>query len=309
MLFAAQYATADTGDVDVSVAGITAAFERDVDKRLNVPPEEQTAYAGRLEAELARAGLADLVAQYFVVVDRSPVVQAILVYWRSAHGTWYFVGASPVSTGRPGGFEHFLTPVGVFEHSLANPDFRAEGTFNDLGIRGYGLKGMRVFDFGWVTAERGWGPGGKSPMRLQMHATDPVLEKFLGQAHSKGCIRIPATLDRFLDRYGILDANYERAASLGAPPGVLLRNREPAPWPGRYLVVVDSQRTSRPAWSRSGTPGKTAAAPASCCRRRAQTPDRRARRARKRPRACASRKPAPLFDPDQNLLPRFRDDG
>ena len=43
------------------------------------------------------------------------------------------------------------------KHSLANMDFRAEGTFNDNGIRGYGRKGMRVFDFGWVVSERGWG--------------------------------------------------------------------------------------------------------------------------------------------------------
>jgi hypothetical protein len=263
VLIAAHSVAGDIPDIDLSVAPIASAFERDVDKKFSVPPEEQTAYIGWLEAALARAGLSDLAPQYVLIVDRSPAVQAALLYWKGAAG-WHFIGASPVSTGRPGGFEHFLTPVGVFEHSLANPDFRAEGTFNDLGIRGYGLKGMRVFDFGWVTAERGWGPGGKSPMRLQMHATDPVLEKFLGQAHSKGCIRIPATLDRFLDHYGILDANYERAASLGAPSGVLLRNREPAPGPGRYLVVVDSQRTSQPAWSRGGNLGKTAPAPAGC---------------------------------------------
>jgi hypothetical protein len=36
----------------------------------------------------------------------------------------------------------------VFEHTLDNPDFRAEGTVNEFGIRGYGTKGMRIFDFG-----------------------------------------------------------------------------------------------------------------------------------------------------------------
>jgi hypothetical protein len=129
-------------------------------------------------------------------------------------------------------------------------DFRAEGTFNEFGIRGYGLKGMRVFDFGWVMGERGWGGGGMSPMRLQMHATDPVLEKQLGIAHSSGCVRIPATLNRFLDRHGILDANYERAATtLGRQLSVLLADREPTPWAGRYLVTIDSERSTRPAWS------------------------------------------------------------
>ena len=44
--------------------------------------------------------------------------------------------------------------------------------------------------FGWVIAERGWGAGGMSPMRLQMHATDPDrLEPRLGRAESKGWIR------------------------------------------------------------------------------------------------------------------------
>jgi hypothetical protein len=65
-------------------------------------------------------------------------------------------GASPVSTGRPSGFEHFETPVGTFEHALAHPDFGAEGTPRELGVRGHGERGMRVFDFGWVTARRGW---------------------------------------------------------------------------------------------------------------------------------------------------------
>ena len=52
---------------------------------------------------------------------------------------------------------------------------RAEGTRNALGIRGYGERGMRVYDFGWVMGDRGWGTGGRSAMRLQMHATDPSL--------------------------------------------------------------------------------------------------------------------------------------
>ena len=103
--------------------------------------------------------------------------------------------------------------LGVFAHSLDNPDFRAEGTLNSNGIRGYGAKGMRVFDFGWQRVPKGWGDGAVSEMRLQMHATDPdLLERRLGSAQSKGCIRIPATLNRFLDRHGVLDADYERAA-------------------------------------------------------------------------------------------------
>jgi hypothetical protein len=136
-----------------------------------------------------------------------------------------------------------VTPLGVFAQSHENADFRAEGTKNSLGIRGYGEKGMRVFDFGWVRTERGWGDGALGQMRLQMHATDPeYLEPRLGRAGSAGCIRIPATLDVFIDRHGLLDAAEEHR-------WLLRPDREPTPHPGRWLVVVDSARTTRPAWS------------------------------------------------------------
>jgi hypothetical protein len=42
----------------------------------------------------------------------------------------------------------------VFEHTIAHLDFRAEGTRNEFGVRGYGVKGMGVLDFGWVIGER-----------------------------------------------------------------------------------------------------------------------------------------------------------
>ena len=146
--------------------------------------------------------------QFIVLVDRDPAVQALLVYWGSTVQGWALVGAAPVSTGLPGRYDHFATPLGVYEHSMMNPDFRAEGTKNELGIRGYGRKGSRIYDFGWVTAPRGWGEGGESPMRLQMHSTDPDrLEGRLGTARSKGCIRIPTALNEFIDRHGLLDAD------------------------------------------------------------------------------------------------------
>jgi hypothetical protein len=151
---------------------------------------------------------------------------------------------------RPGSVDHFITPTGVFDHTPGNMDFRAEGTYNALGIRGYGRAGMRVYDFGWVMGERGWGGGGASVMRLQMHATDPdTLEARLGRTHSKGCIRIPATLNVFIDHYGLLDHEYERAAASSRSLWVLRPDRATTSWPGRYLVVVDSGARSRPAWS------------------------------------------------------------
>lgn len=235
-------------------------FAQEVDRRLDVPAQAQQRYLALLDAALADAGLADLPAQTLVLVDRSVQVQAAFVVLRTPEKGWFWLGASPVSTGRVGSFDHFRTPVGVFAHSLDNPDFRSEGTFNQNHIRGYGERGMRVFDFGWTQAERGWGAGGQSTMRLQMHATDPdTLEPRLGRPESKGCIRIAATLNVFLDRYGVLDADYEQALARGRSLWVLRADRNPVPWPGPYLVIVDSQATERPAWS--PLPGTKQAAP------------------------------------------------
>ncbi|MDQ0591091.1 L,D-transpeptidase [Variovorax paradoxus] len=237
------------------------AFTEQVDRRLEPPPEEAQRYGNLARDELRRAGIAGDQSEYALLVDRSASVQAIFVFWLPAGGAPVLIGAAPVSTGRPGGFEYFETPLGVFEHSVANHDFRAEGSRNEFGIRGYGEKGMRVFDFGWQQARRLWGRGGTSTMRLQMHATDPNrLEQRLGSAQSKGCIRIPASLNRLLDRLGVLDADYLRAKAEGTAPWVLPADQAPIEGAGRYLIVVDTGRFERPAWS-PPPPGSRAAAP------------------------------------------------
>jgi hypothetical protein len=222
-------------------------FAQQVDRRLAIPDEDQRRYAELLSKALSGADLEELTSQYMVLVDRNVFVQAVMIFWKSGAGDFLLVGASPASTGKPGQYEHFETPIGVFDHSIANPDFRAEGTRNELGILGYGRKGMRIYDFGWVKAPKGWGDHAESIMRLQMHATDPdLLERRLGTAQSKGCIRIRASLNTFIDRYGILDANYELAVASGRRFFVLSPDREPTTSPGRYLVVVDSNRQKRP---------------------------------------------------------------
>ncbi|HTT13530.1 MAG TPA: murein L,D-transpeptidase [Burkholderiaceae bacterium] len=242
-------AAAGNAEIDVP-SDLAPAFAREVTPRLQIPADQQRAYAAEMEDELKDAGLLPLPDQYLVVVDRDPNVQAAMLFWRASTGAVIFIGAAPASTGGHGGFEHFVTPSGVFDHSLENPDFRAEGTTNELGVRGYGAKGMRVYDFGWVEAQRTWGKAGESPMRLQMHSTDPVLlEPRLGTAQSKGCIRIPASLNDFFDRYGILDAAYEQALAQGRKFWVLDPDRTPTRWSGRYLVVVDSMTPTRPPWS------------------------------------------------------------
>ncbi|MEF9439353.1 hypothetical protein GJG85_23425 [Burkholderia sp. MS389] len=226
-------------------------FTQEVTRRLNVPANEQRAYGDRLQKALADADLGDLAGEYVVMVDRAPNVQALFIYFRATPANaWLMIGASPVGTGLPGQYDHFLTPLGVFHHSPDTMDFRAEGTTNENGIRGYGHRDMRIYDFGWVDGERGWGKGGVSPMRFQMHATDPDrLEALLGIRHSKGCVRIPASLNTFLDQHGLLDDDYQARVEAGKSLWVLRRDRDVTPIAGRYLVVIDSARKTRPAWS------------------------------------------------------------
>ncbi|WP_423380457.1 hypothetical protein [Burkholderia sp. LMG 32019] len=226
-------------------------FTQEVTRRLNVPASEQRAYGQRLQAALTDADLGDLAGEYVAMVDRAPNVQALFIYFRATPANaWLMIGASPVGTGLPGKYDHFLTPLGVFHHSPDNMDFRAEGTTNENGIRGYGRRDMRIYDFGWVDGERGWGKGGVSPMRFQMHATDPDrLESLLGIRHSKGCVRIPASLNTFFDRHGLLDDDYQARIEAGKSLWVLRRDRDITPIAGRYLVVIDSARKARPAWS------------------------------------------------------------
>lgn len=237
---------------------LAPTFRREVDRRLDVPQQDQARYAQLLKAALASAGIPVMKSQYVVMVDRNPYVQAVFVYWLNARASphrAHFIGASPASTGKPGRFDHFITPLGVFANTLENKDFRAAGTLNGFGFRGFGRKDVRVYDFGWTQGERGWGRGGRDigglgQMRLLLHTTDPdLLEPLLGKAMSKGCIRIPETLNTFIDRYGLLDADYEQALANGKKFWVLRPDRTPTPWSGRYLVIVDSGSTERPAWS------------------------------------------------------------
>lgn len=237
LLLALAALAAPAADPDVDA--IAAAFDAEVDRRVDLAGAAAP-YARRVEAALADAGIGALTPQYLLVVDRAPRAQAAMLWWWGPERR--LIGATAASTGRPGAYEYFETPVGVFRHAAGNPDFRAEGTRNDHGVLGYGPEGLRVYDFGWQPARRTWGAGGASLMRLQVHSTDPeLLESRLGTRQSKGCIRIPASLNRFLDRHGLLDADYAAAAALGMGLAVRQPERPGVPGAGRYLVVVDSR--------------------------------------------------------------------
>jgi hypothetical protein len=224
-------------------------YTQTVDRKLNLPEDEQRYYSELLLYQLQQAQFNNLPAQYMLMVDRSPQIQAVLLFWLADDGHAELIGASPVSTGKEGGYEFFETPLGIFDHNTGNPDFRAEGTINRFGLKGYGEEGMRVYDFGWVTARKTW-VAEMGKMRLQLHSTDLLrLEPRLGLIQSKGCIRIPASLNKLLDHYGVLDADYERAITEKKVLRILDPGREPTPWSGRYMIIVDTRRVTRPDWA------------------------------------------------------------
>jgi hypothetical protein len=190
--------------------------------------------------------------QLLVVVDRNPSVEELRIMMVAQDGPWQVIGGSKVSTGEAGRRDYYITPVGVFLHTDAILDYRAQGTFNENHIRGLGLKGMRVWDFGWQWATKGWRADKEGgDIRLLMHATDPkYLEQRIGRPASEGCVRVPATMNRFLDRHGVLDADYERAAIDDVRyRALLMPNRVPSPLAGNAMIVVDS--SDRKAFSAS----------------------------------------------------------
>lgn len=179
-----------------------------------------------------------LYPQYFLVADSAKLGQRMYLFFTDMK-SFYMLGSSPISTGQPGQFDHFYTPEGWFINTVDHFSYRAEGTKNSKGIRGYGKKGSRVWDFGWQQSKRGWGAGDISEMRFLMHATDPdYLEQRLGKWNSKGCLRIHQTMNRFVDHYGIIDLNYEKAHA-EKESWILNKNREPVEFQGSMLLVIN----------------------------------------------------------------------
>ncbi|HVY15349.1 MAG TPA: hypothetical protein VHB27_08980 [Rhodopila sp.] len=246
--------------VAAEVARLQADLMREVPQAIPPDPVSDRVWIALAKQRLAASAVVIDQAQVIVVVDRNPRVQQLrIIAAQPADGPWSVIGGSKVSTGQAGRRGYFITPTGVFPHLTDILDYRALGTFNENHIRGLGRKGMRVWDFGWQTAEKGWQPDHETgEIRLLVHATDPdYLEQRLGHPASKGCIRVPASMNRFLDFHGILDADYERAAAQDARLAeILLPDRRPTELAGRLLVVVDSSPDSAEASVRLG--GRTA---------------------------------------------------
>ncbi|MFT8418890.1 MAG: L,D-transpeptidase [Acetobacter sp.] len=194
--------------------------------------------------QASQSGFAIQSPQAVVIADRNPTVQrACVVVARPDTPEWTIIGCTRISTGTIGRKHHYITPLGIFTNTADRLGYRAQGTKNENGIMGNGTKGMRVWDFGWQVAEKGWLPSREQgPIRLEMHATDPVfLERQLGHMASAGCIRIPASLNIYIDRNGLLDAEYERKAATDKRFQALLRtDRTPSILAGLAVIVVDS---------------------------------------------------------------------
>lgn len=240
-------------------AFLAAALADAMPQRIAPEPLVDAAWVARTRQALAEASVTIDHPQLLVVVDRAPAVQQLrIILAQPGSRPWAVIGGSKVSTGQAGRRGYFITPTGVFQHSADILDYRALGTFNENHIRGLGTKGMRVWDFGWTSADEGWRADGtaglpqrvnQGQIRLEMHATDPdYLEPRLGRPASKGCVRVPAAMNRFLDHHGVLDAAYEREAITDPRYAALLpADRQPSPLAGTLLVIIDS----------SGTPGET----------------------------------------------------
>ncbi len=223
---------------------LTIALKHDVHGLLKLPEARRQAMIHMAQEEVSKADFPITRPQILTVVDRNPKVQTLaLILALPDDSDWKLLGAVHVSTGTKGRKYYYITPTGVFDNSADRLGYRALGTKNKNGIRGYGIKGMRVWDFGWHTAVKGWLASGETgDIRLEMHATDPQwLEQRLGHTASEGCVRIPATLNVFMDHYGLIDVAYEQAASYDRRFRALLPpDRAPSPIAGSALVVVDS---------------------------------------------------------------------
>jgi hypothetical protein len=134
-----------------------------------------------------------------------------LAYWNSEYQSFRISEKySSVSTGLIGRFNYYETPKGWFEQLPENAGWRSQGIPGEkYGLRGYGKKDLRIWDFGWQESSGYWNEKfQKRKIRLAMHSINKkVLEPLLGEKASRGCVRIHSNANEFIDNNSILDNN------------------------------------------------------------------------------------------------------
>lgn len=240
----APIAELDEAQIQAEIDRLRLLFQKEVPAAFTPSSSQKDTWLILARQQASLSGYVVQTPQAVVIADRNPTVQrACIVVARPNTPEWTIIGCTRISTGTIGRKHHYITPVGIFTNTADRLGYRAQGTKNENGIMGNGTKGMRVWDFGWQVAEKGWLPSREQgPIRLEMHATDPVfLERQLGHMASAGCIRIPAALNIYIDKNGLLDAEYERKAATDKRFRALLRtDRTPSQLAGMAVIVVDS---------------------------------------------------------------------
>ncbi|MFT9332657.1 MAG: L,D-transpeptidase [Acetobacter persici] len=236
-------------DARAEATRLNSAFRHEVPVALKVSSAQKAAWIALAKEQIQQASFPLDRPQVVLVVDRNPAVQRMcLMLALPGQSDWQVIGSTKVSTGTTGRKFYYITPNGVFINTADIIGYRALGTKNEHCIIGNRTKGMRVWDFGWQWAEKGWlpVPREKGQIRLEMHATDPVyLESRLGHVASEGCIRIPSSLNVFIDKHGLIDVEDEQMAVIDNRFRALLRpDRVATPLAGSAVIVVDS--ASRP---------------------------------------------------------------
>lgn len=198
-------------------------------------PDDEVAEDKAVLAQKTQSGDLKIESTQFVVVANVLYKKQTASLWMvDPQGNAELIGAGKTSSGRRGRFDYYLTPNGIFQNASENGNFRAEGTKNEHGIRGYGVKGMRIYDLGWQETYGGWGKLNPAKIRLQMHSTDPTyLEGRLGMPDSKGCVRVHEKFNRFVDTNAVLDRSFEE----NGPTWVLNKGRHASPYSGSYVVI------------------------------------------------------------------------
>lgn len=216
-------------------------FNMEVKEGLDIPLTEQDRLLDLAKKELDKKNVVIDHPQTGLIVDRGihhQVIAVVMMY--PDIKDWQFIGETKISTGKPGRREHFVTPTGVFSNTGNILGYRALGTFNENHIRGIGIKGMRVWDFGWQDTEDWRHKGSVVQIRMEMHATDPdYLAPRFGRPDSEGCIRIPGDLNKFIDRHGIIDKYVEDRALSEKASAALLHDHHPLGYSGDLVIIVD----------------------------------------------------------------------